>query len=55
MKDYQISRILLQRFIGFMEEWSPDERLWLIHQFTEYFCEECGEEILNCLCPEKDE
>ncbi len=50
MNDYQISIVLLKRFISFMEELSPNERLWLIDQFNNFFCDTCGDEISNCVC-----
>jgi len=54
MNAYQDSIILLKKFICFMEELSPNERLWLIDQFNKYFCDRCGDEVSNCLCNDED-
>ena len=43
---------LLKNFLDYLYECSPDERLWLIDQFNEYFCTRCGEENDTCLCSE---
>ena len=44
------SEIIRQQFISFLQERTPEERLWLINNIGNFFCEECGEEIADCLC-----
>jgi hypothetical protein len=44
------SEHIRHEFITFLENRTPEERLWLINNIGNYFCLECGEEVSNCLC-----
>ena len=42
--------IILNEFISFLEDKKPQERLWLLNNFHNHFCDQCGEDIADCLC-----
>ena len=43
-------QIILNEFISFLEDKTPNERLWLINNIGNHFCDQCGEDIADCLC-----
>jgi hypothetical protein len=50
MKSRFESELIREEFISFLSKQSPDVREWLINNISNFFCEECFEEISDCLC-----